>query len=171
MSNAPCGGIDLKFYINFSATKQLKGMLKTIKQAKARKAPALRKFHTAFGKKADINLVEDRIKTIQNTPLRVHSADPALLNRLEGHRREGAKTMPGQDPNRGGNVLIGSGFYEGRGMQAPRMKAHALIHEAAHQHFLAGDNIDTRNKKVIKMKEQVQDGNHIHTKGGCKFFS
>jgi hypothetical protein len=173
-------GTYIEFNSTFPATTQLNGMLDTIQDAKARKAPALRKFHTAFGKKADINLVEQRLQTIQNTPLRVHSANPALLDTLENNNAQkegrkaqklGAVTMPGNNPTQGGNVLVGSGLYQGKGMQTSRMKAHALIHEAAHQHFLAGDDIDWKAKKVLKFKEPRTSGPHIHVKGGCKSFS
>jgi hypothetical protein len=141
--------------------------------AKARKGDrdALKKYQTAFGKNANMDIVEETIKRIQKEPLRVQTANPALLDQLKGDKKHGALTMPnmpgGKSPKLAGPVLVGSGFYDAKGMN-DKMRGSALIHEAAHQHMLHGDDIDGKTGRVLTFGTKPTHGK-VHKEGGCEY--
>jgi hypothetical protein len=149
-------------------------MLTTIQDARRRKRPALNKFEKAFGKNADINVVEDRIRNMQNTPLRVFTANPIPLQVLEAERAR-AENRPQRDKMAQVNSLVNDDVLVGTDFYSPGMdrtlRGHALIHEAAHQQFYAGDDIDKTANRVVRYRETPPAGNKIDVQAGCKFHS
>jgi hypothetical protein len=143
------------------ATGQIQNMLSTIQDARRRKRPAMQKFEKAFGKNADINVVEQRIQNMQNTPLRVHTANPAMVDNDLGPDEVAFVSSKHND-----DVFVGSGFY-GAGMSRTT-RGHALIHEATHQQFYAGDHIDKTANRVVRHHEIPPVENRIDAQGGCK---
>jgi hypothetical protein len=146
------------------ATGHINNMLATIQDARRRRRPAMRKLEKAFGKNANINVIEQRIQNMQNTPLRVHTADPAVIDGMLG-----PQTNAVVHPAHNDDAFVGSGFY-GAGMDRT-LRAHTLIHEAAHQQFRAGDDIDRTANRVVRYRETPPAGHKIDTQAGCKFYS